>query len=364
MMVIGTLGLLVATGFAVWRLGRRTGFFLHLLQLEGYKRHEYASWIRQNGRGLIIRVSHLIGGAVLIVAALLISAGLNTAAIAVMLALWPIAFASSRRYRRSVTKKPLVMTARMRRLVGVSAAVATIVALGPVICAAAGSGQTPPSRPVLLAMIFAGLGLADLLSPLIVWVAGLLLAPFESRIHEGFKQQARAVVASRPDLLIVAITGSYGKTSTKGAVASVLGHRMSVLATPGSYNTPMGLCRVINTMLTRQHQALVLEMGMRYPGDIQELCDLVTPHIGIVTNVGVAHLETMGSREAIAREKGTLVENLPADGIAILNADDPAVLAMRQRTRARVVTVGTSERRRHPRRTDHLWCRWHLFCRR
>lgn len=344
MIVIGILGLLIAAGFAVWRLARRTGFFLHLLQLEGYKRHEYTGWIGQNGRGLIIRISHLIGAAVLIVAALLILAGLNTAAISVMLVSWPIAFASSRRYRRSVTKKPLVMTARMRRLVGVVAFLAAIVALAPVVWVSIRVGQGPPPRAVLLTAFFAGLGLADLLSPLLVWVSALLLSPVESRIHDGFKDQARATIASRPDLLVVAITGSYGKTSTKGAVASVLGHRMSVLATPGSYNTPMGLCRVINTMLARQHQALVLEMGMRYPGDIQELCDLVTPHIGIVTNVGVAHLETMGSREAIAREKGTLVENLPASGIAILNADDAAVLAMRERTRARVVTVGINER--------------------
>ncbi len=343
MTVIAIVGLLVAAGFAVWRLGRRTGFFLHLLQLEGYKRHEYTGWLRQNGRGLIIRVSHLLGAAILVVAVVLIRNGLPGTAVTIMLVLWPIAFASSRRYRRNVTKKPLVMTARMRRLVGVSALLATVVALAPAVWIALRSGPNVSSGSTLLVMLLIGFALADLLAPFVVWIAGLLLSPIEQRIHDGFKKQARSTIAARPDLLIVAITGSYGKTSTKGAVASVLGHRLSVLATPGSYNTPMGLCRVINTMLTRQHQALVLEMGMRYPGDIQELCDLVTPHIGIVTNVGVAHLETMGSQEAIAREKGTLVENLPADGVAILNADDPAVLAMRERTPARVVTVGTSQ---------------------
>src|SRR5690606_2345748 len=138
----------------------------------------------------------------------------------------------------------------------------------------------PTTCPMFILLFLAGLGLADFLAPRVVQTAAALMEPLERRRQEGYKSAAREKLKSRPDLLVVAITGSYGKTSTKAAVAAVLGHRWSVLASPGSYNTPMGLCKVINDMLAPNHQVLVLEMGARYPGDIQELCEIAQPHIG------------------------------------------------------------------------------------
>jgi UDP-N-acetylmuramoyl-tripeptide--D-alanyl-D-alanine ligase len=90
----------------------------------------------------------------------------------------------------------------------------------------------------------------------------------------------------------------------------------------------MGICKVINNDLQANHQILILEMGARYEGNIQELCDIAKPDISVVTNVGVAHLETFGSQDSIAREKGRLVDNLAAGDIAVLNADDPRVSKM------------------------------------
>jgi UDP-N-acetylmuramoyl-tripeptide--D-alanyl-D-alanine ligase len=334
-------GLAVAVAFAGWRIWRRTRYFLHLLQLDGYKRNEYQAWIRRHRRGLIVRLSHLLAAGVLLVAALAFASGFPRLAAGFALVAWPVVFASSRRYRRESTKKPLVYTDRMRRLIIASALLSSIVVFLPLFAAWLLGAQ--PSGAANILLFLTGLGAADFLAPSLVLAAGSLAAPLERRYQLGYKAAAREKLKARPDLLIVAITGSYGKTSTKGAVAAVLGHRLSVLASPGSYNTPMGLCRVINDMLKPHHQVLVLEMGARYPGDIQELCDIALPHVGIVTNVGVAHLESMGSVEAIAREKGTLIERIPSGGTAILNADDPAVAAMRARARTtNIVCVGTS----------------------
>ncbi|WP_243665356.1 Mur ligase family protein, partial [Rhodothermus marinus] len=162
--------------------------------------------------------------------------------------------------------------------------------------------------------------MADLGAPLWVLLAGWLLWPVERAIQEGFKRKARRKLAAHPDLTIIGITGSYGKTSTKFIIAEILSLRYQVLATPGSYNTPMGICKVINEQLRPEHQVLVLEMGIRHPGDIRELCAIARPDIGVVTAVGPMHLETMGSIEAIAREKSELVACTRPGGPVVLNA--------------------------------------------
>ena len=302
--MIWILGLL-ALGFGAWRAGRRLRFFLHIHQLEGYKNGPYLRWVFSRPLDVILRMSHLAGAAILAG----LAAGLP---LWIGLLLWPMAFASSRRYRRDRPKKPLVMTSRMSR----EAATAGLLAVALVA-----AGLFGPADPSWIGLL-AGLGAADLLAPVLVWLAALAMAPVESAVREGFKRQARRRLAARPDLKIVAITGSYGKTSVKFAVAEVLSQRYQVLATPGSFNTPMGICKVINNDLQRHHQVLVLEMGIRHPGDIAELCAIARPDVAVITGIGVAHLETMGSQDAIAREKGSLLNFLRPGGRAVLNADD------------------------------------------
>ena len=143
---------------------------------------------------------------------------------------------------------------------------------------------------------------------------------------------------------VVGITGSSGKTSTKDLLAAVLTTVAPTIAPEGSFNTEVG---VPLTVLRADHSTrfLVLEMSARGVGHIAYMCEVAPPRIGVVLNVGAAHLGEFGSREVIAQAKGELVEALPgADdgGVAVLNADDPLVSAMRSRTRARVVTFGFS----------------------
>ena len=153
---------------------------------------------------------------------------------------------------------------------------------------------------------------------------------------------ARAVIDSLPDLVVVGVTGSSGKTSTKDLLAQVLPDFGATLAPVGSFNTEVGL-PMTALRLEPTTRVLVAEMGARGIGHIRYLTGIAPPRIGLVLNVGTAHVGEFGSRAAIAKAKVELVEALPhagSGGVAVLNADDPLVLAMRERTVARVVTFG------------------------
>ncbi len=144
---------------------------------------------------------------------------------------------------------------------------------------------------------------------------------------------------SKLDLRVIGITGSVGKTTTKETVAEVLSRRYRTLKNPGNLNNEIGLPLVL-LRLTHGHDRVVLEMGFYVPGEIQFLCELAAPQVGVVTNVGTVHAERAGSQEAIARGKSELVQALPDNGHAILNYDDPLVRQMAELTRARVFYYG------------------------
>ncbi len=139
--------------------------------------------------------------------------------------------------------------------------------------------------------------------------------------------------------LVVGVTGSIAKTSTKEAIAAVLEERFATLKSEGNANNEIGLPLTVLRM-GPEHQAAVLEMGMYVGGEIAQLAAIARPRIGVVTAVREVHLSRIGSIEAVERAKGELLEALPADGVAILNADDPRVLRMLDRTAARALTYG------------------------
>jgi UDP-N-acetylmuramoyl-tripeptide--D-alanyl-D-alanine ligase len=145
----------------------------------------------------------------------------------------------------------------------------------------------------------------------------------------------------RVDPLVVAVTGSNGKTSTKEMLAAILATRFEVLRTTGNLNTETGVPLTI-LALEPHHTALVLEMGLQHAGDIARLVALAQPSVGVITNIGVVHMEFFSSREDLARAKGELVAGLLEDGVAVLNADDqfyPLLVAM---TSAKVSSFGAA----------------------
>jgi UDP-N-acetylmuramoyl-tripeptide--D-alanyl-D-alanine ligase len=152
-------------------------------------------------------------------------------------------------------------------------------------------------------------------------------------------QQLAAFWRGKFNPRVVGITGSVGKSSTKELTWAVLHQRFNTLRNPGNLNNEIGLPLTLLS-LDSSHERVVLEMGMYDLGEIGRLCTIARPHVGVVTNVGPTHLERLGSIERIAQAKAELVQALPAEGVAILNHDDPLVRAMAQQTPARVFTYG------------------------
>jgi UDP-N-acetylmuramoyl-tripeptide--D-alanyl-D-alanine ligase len=158
---------------------------------------------------------------------------------------------------------------------------------------------------------------------------------------------ARHVVDRLPDTVVLAMTGSQGKTGTKDYLAHVLSEAGPTVATRGNFNNELGVPLTV-LRATPDTRYLVVEMGARGVGHIAELCAIAPPRVAAVLNVGTAHIGEFGSREAIAAAKGEIVEALPADGTAVLNADDDLVAAMAARTLAQVVTFGEAADARTP----------------
>ena len=143
------------------------------------------------------------------------------------------------------------------------------------------------------------------------------------------------------DVEVIGITGSVGKSTTKEVIAEVLSRRFRTLKSPGNLNNEIGLPLTL-LKLNNEHERAVLEMGFYVPGEIDFLCDLALPKVGVVTNVGTVHAERAGTIDDIARGKAELVKSLPPgpDGLAILNFDDPFVREMAKETKAQVFSYG------------------------
>ena len=262
--------------------------YLHMLQLEGYKPVGLIHSFKRNAlRALPMPVG--IGAAAWLLGMLWPWAPLI--ALVAGLGAWGALV------YRAPAKKPLVWTPRAKRLCACMA----LLVLGAAMLHAAA---------------------AVLLLPVLMLLAAALMWPIEQAINRWYFDDAKKRLAARPELIKIGITGSYGKTSAKFIVTAILSEKYRVLTTPSSFNTPMGLTKVIRGDLKDEHEVLVAEMGARHRGDIAELCELVKPGIGIITSIGYQHIETFGNIETIAATKNELIEALPSDGTAVLAADD------------------------------------------
>ena len=159
--------------------------------------------------------------------------------------------------------------------------------------------------------------------------------------QDALGRLAHHVLGRLPDVQVLAVTGSQGKTSTKDKLAAVLAATAPTVATEGSFNNELGLPLTV-LRADAGTRFLLLEMGARGVGHLRALCEIARPDVSVVLNVGKAHLGEFGTQQDIAVAKGELVEALDADGVAVLNADDPLVSAMADRTTARVLGFGTA----------------------
>lgn len=274
---------------------------LQMLQQNSYRVERYYRWLKQSSD--VGSAWRLVDVALLF---LLNSTLLKTELCAIMIAL--VLLTKFFLILRRKYKKPLVFTRRVWRIYsvcGVLSVAGFVVAC--VFC-------TPKMALSILLLI-------SILSWVVVMLAVLILTPVERMINRRYYNEARRILKSIPNLTVVGITGSFGKTSTKHYLYRILSESYDVLMTPGSFNTPMGVIRTVREQMKPYNDIFICEMGAKQLGDIKEICDLVDPKIGIVTAVGEMHLETFKSIENVQRTKFELVDALPADGLAVVNND-------------------------------------------
>ena len=166
------------------------------------------------------------------------------------------------------------------------------------------------------------LGYITFINSVYVLLSIYINTPIEKLVGYYYKTKAKNKLKSMNNLKVIGITGSYGKTSSKNILNDILNIKYNSMPTPKNYNTPFGLMITINNFLDKFTDVFIAEMGACQEYDIDELCKLVKPKYGIITKIGIAHLATFGSREKIQKTKFELIENLPEDGIGILNGDD------------------------------------------
>lgn len=209
-------------------------------------------------------------------------------------------------------KKPLVTTPRVNRICGL------MYVLVVLLCVWFSLGKDIDAIFYAISTVCIGCWFA---SSWLAIVAVWLLQPVEKHINQKYIKDAANILAAMPDLKVIGITGSYGKTSTKHYLQRILAEKYSVCMTPGSFNTTMGVVRTIREYLKPYDQVFICEMGAKQRGDIKEICDLVHPSVGIVTAVGPQHLESFKTIENVQHTKFELIDALPADGLAIINDD-------------------------------------------
>lgn len=170
---------------------------------------------------------------------------------------------------------------------------------------------------------------AIVFTDLTMLLANAIDTPVNNAISNWYINDARKKLAAHDKLVIIGVTGSYGKTSTKNYLYRMLSEKYNTLITPGNFNTTMGVVRTIREQLKPYHQVFIVEMGAKQVGDIKEICDLVHPVIGIVTSVGKMHLETFKTVENIQNTKFELIRALPSDGLGVINMDSEGISSYR-----------------------------------
>ncbi|MDO5714156.1 MAG: UDP-N-acetylmuramoyl-tripeptide--D-alanyl-D-alanine ligase [Tissierellia bacterium] len=270
---------------------------LHILQLEGYDNEEYKTWLDNNPEAKFGKIKESIQ-----------------------------------------EKTPLVMTPRATRLYTKymqTNAVILVILLG-------------------LSALFYHKIIWILLFPILLYllyrtqflviiVANTIALPKEKKINHGFYVQAQEKIKSYPNLQVVGITGSFGKTSTKFITNTILSEKLKVQNTPSSYNTPMGLSKVINNDLDETKEVFIAELGAKVPGEIKEVADLVQPTIGVITAIGPTHMHLFKTIENIKKTKYELIEALPETGIAIFNYDNEHVKELADKAKIHKLLYGMED---------------------
>ena len=281
--------------------------FVYVLQLERYHAKPYLDWIKGGAFRIYFRrrYTKFLHPTVIVMTLLVIfSVGPVIFELGILAALAVIWTAGHYKPVMPI-KKPFVYTPRVMRLLTV------LVIIEAAIMTFAGTLYGYRGFVTVVVVL-------AYMQWYMVAIANGAARPLEEILQEGFKKKAREKLAGKK---IIGITGSYGKSGTKEAIAHLLETKFPLFKTPGSYNTPMGLCKAVNEKFEPSHELFVTEMGATKRGDIKELCEICPPDIAVITATGVAHLESFGTPEEVAFTKFEIADALSENGVLFINND-------------------------------------------
>ena len=322
-MIVIILTILVSTMYIFLRTKKN----IHILQQNFYnENNRYLKWGKINPR-TVFNIDYIIF-LIAIINLIIINEYLLLFDL-FYLVLFYIEFIKS---KNEQVKIPLKLTSRVKRLIG------TIIILYLI--------------PVVSYLLLNNIFIFNVLFTLaisfnfyVIYVANIINKPIEKCVFLYYKNKAIKKLKSMNNLEVVGITGSYGKTSSKNILNDILSVKYNSLPTPANYNTQYGLILTINNNLDKFNDIFIAEMGAFKKGRIKLLCDLVHPKYGIITCIGKAHLETFKSEENIQKGKFELIENLPSDGLGILNMDDPKQVNYKIKNNVKIIWIGVDNKK-------------------
>jgi UDP-N-acetylmuramoyl-tripeptide--D-alanyl-D-alanine ligase len=281
-------------------------YHLHMYQLNSYKLKRYGTFIKNAYKKIapISYIAFLIWLAVLSIGFEFASSSIGKVFIGVWCATVSIKLYLSI-VKKEKVKKPLVITTRVKRILVVS----TLLQVTLILLA------MMTNNPLLMVT------LALTVTPITMICGNTLLYPFEEYLKSYYYKDAAKRLREHKELIIIGITGSYGKTSVKFILEKILSQHFNTLVTPHSYNTTLGVVITVRKFLNKSHEVFVAEMGAKQKGDIQEICELVQPTYGVITAVGPQHLETFGSLNTIIDTKFELAKAVETKGKCFVNGD-------------------------------------------
>lgn len=296
-------------------------YIVHMFQQNSYKPREYREWMQVHGN-----VGRLLGKSLYALLSLPLVAIGNPGC---LIAACGMNIMTMLVNKPRKAKKPLVYTMRVRRMLITTAIVYVICIL---LSLTARGYRARVCSGVLLVLF--------LLQPFLILLVNWINRPLEQAIDRHYVSDAARILREMPNLTVIGVTGSYGKTSVKYFLNTLLSSRFNVLQTPGNYNTTLGVVRTIREQMKPFHEIFICEMGAREVGDIKEICDLVHPDYGIITSIGPQHLQSFHSIENIIGTKFELADAVPAEGKVFLNYDNSYIRG--HKIDKNVVSYGTA----------------------
>lgn len=306
---------------------------LHMLQQNLYnENNRYIKWVLKNISSFInIEVLSIVLSAIGLFVIYDLEKYAVIVALAIIIIYGLLTLKWNKKLQNEQTKKPLVITKRVRRLIITT----SILYLIPVVFLVINYKDLQMSW----AMIFI-LTIMIYLNQFVVFLSNIINHPIERGVYNYYKNKAQTKLREMSGLKIVGITGSYGKTSSKNILADILNIKYNALPTPRNLNTYNGLIMTVNNHMDKFTDIFIAEMGAYVKGEIKGLCDLVKPKYGILTTIGTAHLESFGSEENIVQGKFELIESLPLDGVGVLNGDDPKQVSYKLKNKCKIIWIG------------------------